>query len=169
MLRNKTQTQLREMIKLSLGGVGFGLLCVISGLLMGPVMAVDGLTATGALIAVAAGVIALMAKLALNDLLVSGKGKVAVLDGCQIAARFAINRIGETLFDADYVEFDDPKTKLFVRLNRPNLPSLEVRTNQHVWLACGEGMYGSAHVDGDWMGRFEQRVPPTPQGNPYIN
>jgi hypothetical protein len=96
------------------------------------------------------------------------ESEVTVLENVQITARFGINRIGETLFDADYLDFADPKTKLYIRIAGDGFPQAELRTNQAVWLGCGEGMRGRAHIQGDWLGQFEHRPGPPPTGNPYL-
>lgn len=94
--------------------------------------------------------------------------RVVVIQDAQITARFAINRLGETIFDADYLDFDDPKTKLYIKITAPTVNQLELRTNPAVWGSCGEGMRGHAHVQGDWLGQFERVAVTPPTGNPYL-
>lgn len=91
---------------------------------------------------------------------------VTEIPGARITARYAINMIGETIFSEQDILFDDPKTKLYVRLQLPNAHSTEVKCPAEVWLACGEGMYGTALLQGDWLGGFRPTVG-TGQGDPY--
>lgn len=72
----------------------------------------------------------------------------------RIVARFAINSIGETLFSEMDIDFDDPRTKLFIRIEPTQGPQIELTTNEAVWSQCGEGMTGTAVVQGDWLGSF---------------
>jgi hypothetical protein len=86
--------------------------------------------------------------------------QVKQINNAKVTARFATNSIGETLFSEQDIFFDDPKTKLYVRLEVPGIRggSVEFRCNEQVWLQCGEGMSGTAYAQGDWMGRFEPLI-----------
>lgn len=72
----------------------------------------------------------------------------------KIVARFAVNSIGETLFSDLDIDFEDPKTQLLIRVAPPEGDQIELRTNEQVWSQCGEGMTGTAVVQGDWLGSF---------------
>lgn len=172
MLRRKDAGKVSNLLMLGIGGLILGFACIVIGLLGSVVLGSMGaaLAGLGILVMFIGG------GLALGSLiygLKQEKGdqketRITTLQNVQITARFATNHIGETLFDADYIEFDHPKTKLYVRVNAPGSPQVELRTNADVWNACGEGMRGHAHVQGDWLGRFEQVAMPPPTGNPYI-
>jgi hypothetical protein len=69
-----------------------------------------------------------------------------------VVARFAINEVGEMVFQ-DF-DPDDPDTKLFVHLKFPGGRNGEFRCPLPVFDCCGEGMRGSAIVKGDWLGGF---------------
>lgn len=74
------------------------------------------------------------------------------ISGATVVARFAENEIGDTVFS----DFDPEGAKLYVRLAVPGGRSLELRTSAEVWHSAGEGMLGTAYVQGDWLGRFER-------------
>lgn len=88
------------------------------------------------------------------------------IPGSTITARFATNRLGETLFSELDLDFDDPKTKFFVRIQPSEGRQLELRTNSAVWQGCGEGMKGTAVVQGDWLGAFTPTLG-SGEGMPY--
>jgi len=69
-----------------------------------------------------------------------------------IVARFAINEANEMIFQ----DFDpeDPDSKLYVHLKFPGGRNQEFRCPLPVFERCGEGMRGSAVVQGDWLGNF---------------
>lgn len=85
---------------------------------------------------------------------------------CLIIARFATNSVGETLFSEEDIFFDDPKTKFFIRIQPEYGRQIELRTNLPVWQGCGEGMRGTAVVQGDWLGSFSKQLG-TADGKPY--
>lgn len=172
MLRKKDHAKVGSLLLYGLSALIVGIFALMFGLLGAAVFGSPAIVMAviGSFLALGGGILAL-------GVLIYGirqeKGdsretRVTTLENVQISARFAINRIGETLFDADYVDFDDPKTKLYVRLNRIDAPPIELRTNSSVWMGCGEGMKGRAHVQGDWLGQFEMIAGPPPTGNPYI-
>ena len=98
----------------------------------------------------------------------SGSAKqVLQVNNARIIARFATNANGETLFDENFVDFDDEKTRLYIRLQIPARGSEEYRCNRAVWAQCGEGMTGTAFLQGDWIGQFIfTPIAPNP-GKPY--
>lgn len=81
-------------------------------------------------------------------------GTVMEIPDAQIVGRYAISEIGEMLFSDLDIDFDNPKTKLYIRIHPPGAASLELRTNAPVWQSCGEGMRGTALLQGDWLGGF---------------
>ncbi len=89
----------------------------------------------------------------------NGSGKTPIrFDNTFVVARYAITSLGETLFDESYVDMDDPGTKLFVRLNIPNVGSAEYRCNDVIWRECGESMMGTAIIQGNWLGSFTRYI-----------
>ena len=88
----------------------------------------------------------------------SGK-KIVRYDQTRVVARYALNAADEMLFDESYINFDDPQTRFYVRLQPPNQVSREFRCGVPVWYQCAEGMLGIAYIQGDWVGQF------TPTGN----
>lgn len=84
----------------------------------------------------------------------------------KIIARYGINHLGETIFAEDYLDFDDPATKLYIKLGEPDGKRYELRTNEAVWRNCGEGMRGAAQIQGDWLASFQPHVGQG-TGNPY--
>lgn len=88
------------------------------------------------------------------------------IDDCHVVAKFATNVVDEVFFNEEDILFDDPKTKLYVRLQPPQGRQLELKTNEAVWKSCSEGVRGTAVVQGDWLGSFVM-VRGTGSGNPY--
>lgn len=89
-------------------------------------------------------------------------------DYAHVVARYAITALGETIFDASYVDVDDPKTQLLVRLNVPGYGSHEYRCNPIIWGQCGEGLTGTAMIQGDWIGQFIRYIGDG-EGHPYAH
>ena len=87
---------------------------------------------------------------------------------CRIVARFAINSIGETLFSEMDIDFEDPKTQFLIRVAPAHGAQIELKTNEQVWLQCGEGMRGTLVVQGDWLGSFVP-IRGAGEGDPYRN
>jgi hypothetical protein len=85
---------------------------------------------------------------------------------CVITARFVTNSVGETLFSEEDIFFDDPKVKYFIRIQPSYGRQIELRTNMPVWQSCGEGMRGTAVVQGDWLGSFTHQRG-RGEGTPY--
>ncbi|HMS54349.1 MAG TPA: hypothetical protein PKA27_03020 [Fimbriimonadaceae bacterium] len=83
---------------------------------------------------------------------------VEELQGVKVVARFAVNEIGETVFS----DFIPEESRLYVRLNLPTGRSVELKTSMNVWEAAGEGLEGTAWIQGDWLGRFERNPIPKP-------
>jgi hypothetical protein len=83
----------------------------------------------------------------------------------RVVARFALNPIGEMIFSE--VPTDDPDWKLYVRLQVPDGHSEELRCAGPVFDVCGEGLYGTAVVQGDWLGGFSPTPRPAQPLNDY--
>ncbi len=92
--------------------------------------------------------------------------KVFRYDNTRVIARYAVTGIGETIFDEMYIDPDDNKVKYYVRLQLPNGESHEFHCNAIIWSHCGEGLQGSALVQGDWIGQFIPAIGDG-EGHPY--
>lgn len=101
--------------------------------------------------------------------------QVLQISDCVIIARFATNVVDEVFFNEDDILFDEPTTKLYVRIQPSQGRQLELKTNEAVWRTCTEGVHGHAVVQGDWLGSFTMVRGPgagnpydkAPTGNPY--
>jgi hypothetical protein len=80
------------------------------------------------------------------------KGPVLNCPDVVVVARFAVNEAGEMVFQ-DF-DPDDPDTKLYVHLRMPDGRNQEYRCPWQVFECCGEGMRGTAVIQGDWLGGF---------------
>lgn len=83
--------------------------------------------------------------------------QTVVHNDTRVVARFAINHIGEMIFDID--PQDIPDLKFYVRLQFRDGRQGEFSTRWEVFGAAGEGMWGAAAIQGDWLGGFT----PTPK------
>ncbi len=105
----------------------------------------------------------------LRGLNVEKKGQTATaayqVPDSLIIAKFATNAVGETLFSDFDILMDDPKTKFYVQIQPGQGRMMECKTNATVWQGCGEGMRGTAMLQGDWLGAF-QPVIGSGQGRP---
>ncbi|MEQ1822102.1 MAG: hypothetical protein ABL949_06315 [Fimbriimonadaceae bacterium] len=172
MIRNKDHNKLSTIIMIGLGGIVIGIGLIVMGLMTflatGPAgAAMVGLgillSTVGAFMTLGALVYGLRQERGDDR-----SADIVVVRDALIIGRYATNSIGEMLFDEAYLDFDDPKTKLYLKLEIPGRPSLEVRTTRPVWSTCGEGMRGIAQIQGSWMGQFEPNIAaPRATGNPY--
>lgn len=78
------------------------------------------------------------------------------LDGVRIQARYAMNTIGEMLFNEQ--DWDLPGTRFYVRILYPNGRSSELECAYPVFCQCGEGMWGTAIIQGDWVSQFTPSI-----------
>lgn len=78
-------------------------------------------------------------------------GQISHWPDSLVQARFATNAIGETVFSDMDIDFEDPKTKLYVRITTGDGQRAELKARQEVWLQAGEGMRGNAVVQHDWL------------------
>lgn len=171
-MRKKDSNQVSTLLMVGVGGLVLGIFMIMFGILSSMAVGQSGMALAGLGILFSLG----GGGLALGSVLYgirqergdSRETRVTTIENVQITARFGMNRLGETIFDADFLDFDDPKTKLFIRISTPTSGQVELRTSSAVWGACGEGMRGIAHVQGDWLGQFERVATPPPTGNPYI-
>lgn len=92
----------------------------------------------------------------------SGSQKLYRVPDVRIIARFAISEIGETLFSEDDIDFDNPKTKPLVKLQYSNGEVHEFACHPTVWRQSGEGMTGTAIIQGGWLSAFQHQAPGSP-------
>ncbi len=84
---------------------------------------------------------------------------IAEQPGVYVITKFAINL-------SDIMEFPfepDPSQeyKYYVRLQLANGRRAELRTSEATYFSLGEGMTGTAKIQGDWLGQFTaQQSPP---------
>jgi hypothetical protein len=83
----------------------------------------------------------------------------------QIRSRFAVNEIGEMIFGN--FEYDAPGGQLFVQVMFSDGHVEELRTAWGIFTVCGEGMRGTAAIQGDWLASFAPDVPVPASGDPY--
>jgi len=96
----------------------------------------------------------------------SRSGTPHQIPDCLIIAKFATNGIGEMIFNDYDILMDDPKVKFYVQMQAQTGSKMELTTNSTVWQTCGEGMRGTAMVQGDWLGAFAPMIG-SGQGNPH--
>jgi len=155
---------------------GIGML--VGGFLLGAMMVIAGSGSRSIVLVAMAGLFFLVSFAGLVVLVVtlsaglrstsrSTKAAPLRLDAARIQARYAINSLGETIFDESYLDFEDPKTKLYVRISAPGMNGSEFKCQAPVWTRCGEGMEGTAVIQGDWLGQFFPKIAGPSQGDPY--
>lgn len=81
------------------------------------------------------------------------------LEGAYIIAAFILDRKGDKVFDVDMHDPDDVRYYLQIRLTDGS--AREVETAPGLFASIGEGMTGTATVQGRWLSGF---VPNRPQG-----
>jgi hypothetical protein len=70
----------------------------------------------------------------------------------RVVARFAINQIGEMIFD-NY-DYDAEEGRFYVRIQYLNGKRDELECARPVFDQCGEGMRGMLNVQGSWLAQF---------------
>ncbi|HVL39735.1 MAG TPA: hypothetical protein VM328_10135 [Fimbriimonadaceae bacterium] len=77
--------------------------------------------------------------------------------GCQILARFAmLPGSDEMLFSESDYDPDWEGVRYFARLATSDGRSIELECPIEVFRACGEGMRGTAMIQGSWLGGFQR-------------
>ncbi len=79
-------------------------------------------------------------------------------EGCQVLARFMMNKRGEMVFDPEFADFD---VRYMVQLMFQDGRKGEYRCAAQTFSQCGEGMSGTAYLEGDWLGMFEPALKPS--------
>lgn len=81
------------------------------------------------------------------------KGEAIGIEHARVVARYALTADGVLHTDPDSIEHAE-KPKFYVRLALPGRGSIEFRTSPDTFWNCGEGMTGTAEIQGKWLGRF---------------
>lgn len=81
------------------------------------------------------------------------KGTVVGVEYARVVARYGLTPDGVLHTDPDAIEYAE-KIKFYVRLALPGQGSIEFRTSPETFWNCGEGMTGTAEIQGKWLGRF---------------
>lgn len=92
--------------------------------------------------------------------------KVEVAQRCMALARFCTDSDGNMILedDADVV----PGATFYVRIAMENGARAEFKTRYEVYMGVGEGQWGMAEFQGDWLGRWTPTTPPgQTRENPY--
>lgn len=91
---------------------------------------------------------------------------VEVAQRCMALARFCTDSDGNMIMedDADVV----PGAKFYIRIAMENGARAEFKTRYETYMTVGEGQWGMAEFQGDWLGRWTPTTPPTQtKENPY--
>lgn len=81
------------------------------------------------------------------------KGMLVGIEHARVVARYALTNDGILHTDPIDIEHAD-RPKFYVRLALPQQGSIEFRTSPETFWNCGEGMTGTAEIQGKWLGRF---------------
>ncbi|MFQ3586214.1 MAG: hypothetical protein SNJ74_09025 [Fimbriimonadaceae bacterium] len=120
------------------------------------------------LVGLAAALVGLAWGLRESKKLGSKTGRVVEYPDCQIVMRFAY-RDGAILTEPWQWE-DDPSVERYVKVRLPDGRVREFRTSPEVHAGCGDGMRGTASVDGLWLGRFVPHIGgEKPKLDPFVN
>lgn len=85
------------------------------------------------------------------------RGKLMTIQGVRIIQRFGYTRDGVLLSSEWEWEHRDD-VDFFVKMHLPDGRVEEFMTRPEVFAACGEGMLGTALVDGKWLGGFTHTI-----------
>ena len=81
------------------------------------------------------------------------KGAALGIEHARVIARYALTADGVLHTDAESIEYAE-NPRYYVRLALPGRGSVEFRTAPETFWNCGEGMTGTAEIQGKWLGRF---------------
>lgn len=127
-----------------------------------------GLGPSFVLIGLAFAIVGLAWGLAEARRLASRTGKVVEYPNSQIVMRFGY-RDGTVLTEPWQWE-GDPSVELYVKIRLTDGRVHELRTAPEVHAHCGDGMWGTASVDGVWLGRFVPDIGgEEPKLDPFVN
>lgn len=92
-----------------------------------------------------------------NSAALRGPRKVA--PNARILSRYGYNRQGYMLnADWEFEAAEDPR--YYVRMQIGPSQVSEYQCTEQVFFQCGEGMYGEAELQGNWLGRFTPYIGP---------
>jgi hypothetical protein len=166
---SKNEGPLAKVIYTGIALVVIGIICFMTGLLMSMVIGgmffavLPGIGMGLGVLGLAITLFAILFGLKKES---SSYSKTPVrVPNCKITARFFINRNGEELFNESYLLEDEAPPKYYIRLQTQEGKSWELKCHAETWRFCGEGMKGTATIQGDWLGRFEPEQSPQPPAN----
>ena len=81
------------------------------------------------------------------------KGVAVGIEHARVIARYALTADGVLHTDAESIQYAE-KPRYYVRLALPGQGSIEFKTSPETFWNCGEGMTGTAEIQGKWLGRF---------------
>ncbi len=81
------------------------------------------------------------------------KGTPVGVEHARVVARYALTPDGVLHTSPESIEYAE-KPRYYVRLALPGQGSIEFRTSPDTFWNCGEGMNGTAEIQGKWLGRF---------------
>lgn len=79
-----------------------------------------------------------------------------IISPARIVAKYAIDDLGQMLFNEEDFR---PGVKFYVRIQGESGKPRELLTTQEVFVYCGEGLTGTANVEGNWLGSFTPNPP----------
>lgn len=88
------------------------------------------------------------------------KGAARPVEEGRVVARYAINDLGEMIFDA--FDLDAPIARYYVRLQFLDGRRDEMQARREVFDQCGEGMRGLVYAQGGWLTQFAP-LPDSPE------
>lgn len=88
------------------------------------------------------------------------KGVARPREEGRVVARYAINDLGEMIFDA--FDLDAPIARYYVRLQFLDGRRDEMQCQRSVFDQCGEGMRGLVYAQGGWLTQFTP-LPDSPE------
>jgi len=147
-----------------MAGARSGLMAVGNKKAMGPLYVMIG-SITMAVVGVGLVVMGILSGSMQNRKL-NRSTKVEVAQRCMALARFCTDSDGNMILedDADVV----PGAKFYIRMAMENGARAEFKTRYEVYMTVGEGQWGMAEFQGDWLGRWTPTTPPTQtKENPY--
>lgn len=165
---SKLEGILATLLLIGFGAIVIGVLLTAASMLLPIPLPIYAVTGPLFLIGVLLVAGALIAGRAHEQGSISGRSKGPItIETCRVLAKYGIDELGQMQFE----ELDSyPGIKLYVRLWFPDGKQVEYRCPLEVFSFCADGMWGSAVVQGDWLGQFKPKPAPgsdTSQ-NPYV-
>jgi hypothetical protein len=82
---------------------------------------------------------------------------VQAVEGAYIIACVATNKTGDPVFDRDM--YDRSELQYYVQVRLPDDSRSEYKTSADVFESLGEGLTGTAIIQGKWLGQFQTNRP----------